>query len=114
MSDQPHEHESYHKRAGDTEDHTHLRHEIFIDNVVDDLTKRLHACECSQKDAQPSIDYIKSIIKRNEERAEFYKKTSYNIAGWGIMGLMTAVGGLFVTVIWPALMVKLRQYLGGF
>ena len=104
------EHVSYHRRESDNEDYPHYRHEL----AIKDLDKRLQECECLQKDAQPSIDYIKSVIKRNEERAEFYKKTAYNIAGWGIMGLMTAIGGLFVSVIWPSLMIKLRQYLGGF
>ena len=112
MYEQTHEHKSYHKRSDDgpDEDYSHYRHEL----AIKDLEKRVHVCEFINKDSQPSIDYIKSVIKRNEERAEFYKKTTYNIAGWGIMGILTAMGGLFVTVIWPSLMIKLRQYLGGF
>jgi len=100
MSDQPHEDDVY----------PHYRQEL----AIKDLDKRLHDCECTNKDSQPSIDYIKSVIKRNEKRAEFMEKMAYNLAGWGIMGILTAIGGLFVTVVWPSLMVKLRQYLGGF
>jgi len=109
MSD---DHVSYHRRTSDNIDdlYPHHRHEIAI-NSLDNRTKEI---EKFMMDSAPSIAYIKSIIKRNEERAEFYKKTAYNIAGWGIMGVLTAIGGIFVTVIWPALMVKLRQYLGGF
>ena len=110
MSD---EHVSYHKRLTDDSsdaDYPHYRHEL----AIKDLDKRLKDCECIQKDSMPSIEYIQSVIKRNEKRAEFMEKMAYNLAGWGIMGLLTAVGGFFVAVIWPALMVKLRQYLGGF
>jgi hypothetical protein len=112
MPELPHERESYHRRLEDNIDevYPHYRHEIAIQS----LEKRTEVIETFIMDSKPSIAYIESVIKRNEERAEFYKKTAYNIAGWGIMGLLTFIGGVFVTVVWPALMVKVRQYLGGF
>ena len=106
------EHPSYHRRISDNVDemYPHYRHEIAIKA----LEQRTSDLECFRNSSQPSLLYIDSIIKRNEERAEFFKKMAYNIAGWGIMGILTGLGGLLIAVIWPALMTKLKQYLGGF
>jgi hypothetical protein len=112
MSEQLHEHQSYHRRIDDNIDeiHPHLRHDMAIKS----LEKRTDDLECFRDAHQPSLAYLDSVIKRNEERAEFFKKTAYNIAGWGIMGILTFVGGVFITVIWPALIIKFKQYLSGF
>lgn len=106
------EHKSYHRRVDDNADemYPHYRHELAIKS----LEQRTADLECFRNVSQPSLAYIESVIKRNEERADFYKKTAYNIAGWGIMGILTFIGGVFVTVLWPALIVKIKQYLGGF
>jgi len=102
-----------HRRVTDSEDtelHYHYRHEMAIQT----LEKRVEELDVFKNHSQPSIAYIESVIKKNQERAEFFKKTAYNIAGWGIMGILTFIGGVFITVVWPALMTKARQYLGGF
>jgi hypothetical protein len=104
------EHASYHSREGDTDQYAHYRHELSIK----ELEKRVDDLDCFKLYASPNIAYIESVIKRNNKRAEFFEKMAYNISGIGVMGLLTGLGALFVSVIWPALMAKFRQYLGGF
>ena len=99
-----------HQRETDSEPYYHYRHELAIkalEKRVDDHAKFIDY-------ASPNLAYIESVINRNNERAEFFKKTTYNIAGWGIMGILTCVGGVFITVVWPALMAKIKSYIGGF
>ena len=101
-----------HRRVTDQvegEVHYHYRHEVAIQN----LERRASDLETFKTDATPNIEYIKSIIKRNNERAEFYKKTGYNLAGWGIMGIVTWLGVIVTTIVFPAIMTKFKQYLGG-
>ena len=109
MNEEIHEHR---RREDDNDDITfsHYRHEMKLK----ELELRVNNVEAFNADAQPNIDYIKSVIRKNNERADFYKKTAYNIAGWGFMGIITWIGFIISSVMWPALMTKLRQYLGGF
>jgi len=100
-----------HRREDDDDSaiHFHYRHELAIKN----LERRAADLESFKTYAQPNVDYINSVIKRNNEKAEFYKKTAYNIAGWGIMGLITWIGVLVTTIVFPAIMTKFKEYLGG-
>ena len=98
------------RREGDIEDYTQLRHEIHIN----ELDKRMKILECFALRAELPLEYIESVIKRNNERAEALKKITTNIVGWGIMGIMTWIGIIVTTIIWPAIMTKLKQYIGGF
>lgn len=106
------EHPFHHRRASDQDDsevHYHYRHEVAIQN----LERRANDFDAFKIYATPNIEYIKSAIKRNNERADFYKKTAYNIAGWGIMGIVTWIGFIITTIVFPAIMTKFKQYLGG-
>lgn len=94
----------------DSEDFTHYRHEIKII----ELDQRTCKMEIFVNRAELPIEYIESIIKRNNERADAIKKITENIIGWGIMGFMTWIGVLVTTIVWPALITKLKQYISGF
>jgi hypothetical protein len=83
---------------------------------IHDLSKQSDKIDKFISDAEPLLEYVRAEIQRNDEKSRLYKKLYEQVLGWGVIGIVSLLGSwifALMTIIYPVVCGKIRQYLGG-
>lgn len=84
--------QTHYRRKSDYEQPTETNTIRLHWQTFEEFAKQADRMAAFIAEAEPLMDYVRAEIKRNDRKAEMYRKITENVLGAGIFALLSVIG----------------------